>query len=128
MTGPAVQSVVMSNDSTQPQPPLLILCRDLLFSSKITGAAQAVGVPFKVVRDPAKLASEPGRRLIVDLNQDGAIDAAIAWRHDTSNEVVGFVAHVDTETIRRAREGGVDHVLARSQFVAQLAQLISLSP
>jgi hypothetical protein len=114
----------MADETPQP-PTLLILCRDLLLGSRITAAAQSAGVSFRVVRDAAKLAGQAGRRLIVDLNQDGAVDAAAAWRSATGNEVIGFVSHVDGETISRARDAGLVHVLARSQFVAQLPQLMS---
>ena len=93
-------------DDPSPTPALLILCRDLLFGSKITSAAQSAGVAYNVVRDPARLADQPGRRLIVDLNQDGALDAASTWRQSTGGEVVGFVSHVDVETISRARAAG----------------------
>ncbi len=104
--------------------PLLVLCRDLLLSSKITGTAQAHGVPFKVVRDPARLAGAEGRQVMADLNQEGALEAAAAWAQATGKTVIGFVAHTDALAIRRAREAGIQQVLARSQFVAQLEKLI----
>ncbi len=113
-------------DAISPPPSLLILCRDLLLGSKITAAAQSAGVSFKVIRDAGKLAGQVGRRLIVDLNQDGAIDAAAAWKSETGDagDVVGFVSHVDAATIQRAREAGLDLVMARSSFVQQLPGLM----
>jgi len=111
-----------------PSPTLLILCRDLLLGSRITAAAQSAGVAFKVVRDATKLSGQVGERLIVDLNQDGAIDAAAAWKAATSGaDVVGFVSHVDAVTIQRARDAGLDQVMPRSRFVEQLAQIVQLS-
>ena len=79
---------------------------------------------MRMVRDPAKLPAEGGKRLIVDLNQDGAIDAAVEWKARTGGAVVGFVSHVDTPTIAKAREAGVDQVLARSRFVEILSDLL----
>lgn len=114
---------VMPHEAPAP-PALLILCRDLLLGSRITATAQAAGVPFKVVRDAAKLTGQAGERLIVDLNQDGAIDAAANWAHTSGKPVTGFVSHVDGETIRRARAAGIDDVRTRSQFVAELDQLV----
>jgi hypothetical protein len=111
-----------------PSPTLLILCRDLLLGSRITAAAQSAGMPFRVVRDAAKLAGQPGERLIVDLNQDGAVDAAAAWKAGGAGTVIGFVSHVDGPTIQRAREAGLDHVMARSQFVQQLPALVQPAP
>ena len=113
------------NDDPAPAPPLLILCRDLLLGSKITATAQSAGIVFTVVRDAAKLHDQPGARLIVDNVFDGAIEAAAAWKAEHGGAVVGFVSHVDTETIRRAREAGLDRVLARSAFVIELETIIA---
>jgi len=110
-------------DSTD-SPRLLILCRDLLFASKITATAQAQGVAFKVIRDPAKLIGESGRRLILDVSQDGAIDAAVAWKGATGGETIGFISHVDAEGIAKARSAGIDQVLTRGQFTTQISSLI----
>src|SRR4051794_1315762 len=117
----------MPDESTANRP-ILILCRDLMMGSRITAAAQSAGVSFKVVRDAAKLAGQAGERLIVDLNQDGALDAASAWKAAGGGEVIGFVSHVDGETIKRARGSRLDHVLARGQFVQQLDTLIIPRP
>src|SRR3954469_23749253 len=103
---------------------ILVLVRDLMFASKITGAAQALGVTVKMIRDPAKLAGEQGDRVIVDLNQEGALDAAAQWKKTSGGRVIGFVSHVDRETIDRARELGIDDVLPRSAFVRRLPELL----
>jgi hypothetical protein len=79
------------------------------------------------VRDPAGLEGKTGRRLIVDLGQAGALEAAAAWREATSGEVVGFVAHVDADTIRKAKAAGIDRVLTRGQFVQVLPHLLAPS-
>ena len=105
-------------------PSILILVRDMIFSSKIFATARAQDCSVKSFRDPAKLLSEPGRRLIVDLNLEGAIPAAIAWKQATGGEVVGFVSHVDAGAISAAREGGLDRVMARSEFVQVLGDLL----
>jgi hypothetical protein len=77
------------------------------------------------VRDPARLAGEAGRRLVVDLNLEGAIPAAQAWKQAHGGEVVGFVSHTDARTIEQARAAGVDRVLARSRFVELLPELLT---
>ena len=105
-------------------PPIVILVRDMIFSSKIFATARAQNCIVKSFRDPAKLLAEPGRRLIVDLNLEGAIPAAIAWKQATKGEVVGFVSHVDTFAIAAARAGGLDRVMARSEFVQVLPELL----
>jgi hypothetical protein len=103
---------------------VLVLVRDLLFSSRITATAAAQGVACKVIREPAKLASEAGARLIVDLNQTGTIEAATQWREKTGGTVIGFVAHTDGAIIAQAKAAGIARIMVRSQFVASLESLL----
>jgi hypothetical protein len=104
---------------------MLILVRDLLFGSRIIATARASGVEVKLLRDEAKLAGEAGERLIVDLNQPGALEAAVDWKgRGAGRIVIGFVSHVDADTIRRAREAGIDQILPRSRFVAELESIL----
>jgi hypothetical protein len=104
--------------------PILVLVRDLVFASRISATAQAAGVTVKMIREPEKLAGEQGDRLIVDLNQAGALEAAVEWKLESGARVIGFVSHVDRETIDRARSSGIDEVLPRSQFVQRLPELL----
>ena len=111
--------------------PVLVLVRDLIFSSRIAATARAANVPITLLRDPAQLAAAPAAaRLIVDLNLPGALDAAVAWKNsapspDPARTVIGFVSHVDADTIARARAAGVDQVLPRSRFVEMLPTLLT---
>ena len=118
LTTPAEQS------SPQPDSTVLVLVRDLMFSGRIGATARALNVPVKLIRDPAALVGAKGHRLIVDLNQEGALDAAVAWKGRCSGEVVGFVSHVDVETIARAKAAGIDQILPRSRFVEVLGSLL----
>lgn len=106
---------------------IVALVRDLLFSSKISAAARLSRVreAVRIVRDPAKLAELDGRRLIVDLNVAGHLDAAVAWKSRTKGEIVGFVAHVDAGAIAAARAQGVDRVLSNGAFAQQVASLVA---
>src|SRR5215216_2059126 len=103
---------------------ILVLVRDLMFASKIMGSAQSLGVAVKMIRDPAKLAGEQGDRVIVDLNQEGALEAAAEWKKTSGGRVIGFVSHVDRDTMDRARDLGIDEVLPRSVFVQRLPELL----
>ena len=108
--------------------PVVVLVRDLMFSSRIAATARAADVPITLLRDPAALADpSPGPGLlIVDLNLPGAIDAAIQWKRSSpAREVVGFVSHVDAVTIAHARGSGLDRVLPRSRFVEELPKLLT---
>jgi hypothetical protein len=110
-------------DMTDAPAPILLLCRDLMFVSKVTATARALGVAVQVIRDVAPLPQQGGR-LLVDLNQPGAVEAASAWKTATAGQVVGFVSHIDTETIDKARSAGLDQVLPRSRFTATLEQIL----
>jgi hypothetical protein len=112
------------NESADPVP-VLVLVRDLMFSSRISATARAGGQPVRMLRDPSDLREAVGRRLIVDLNQPGALEAAVDWKRASSNDVVGFVSHVDADTIARARAAGIDRVLPRSRFVELLPELLA---
>ena len=115
----------MPDNQPHPQPAVLVLVRDLLFASRISSAAQALGVPIRIVRDPNQLPGQTGSLVIVDLNQPGALDAAAAWKAASGGRVIGFVSHVDAPTIARAREMGLDQVLARSAFAGNLPGLLA---
>src|SRR5215203_5971534 len=84
-------------------PDTIALVRDLIFSSRIRATAKDLGVEIRMIRDPRHALAAGGSRLLVDLNQDGAIDAAQAWRAATGGVAIGFVSHVDVETVNRAR-------------------------
>ena len=94
-----------------------------MFASKISATAQAAGVSVKMIREPEKLADESGDRLIVDLNQPGALKAAADWKAHAGGRVIAFVSHVDRETINRARAAGIE-AMPRSQFVQRLSELL----
>ena len=112
-------------ESSEPRSPdVLVLVRDLIFATKIRGTAEALGTPVKMLRDPVTLAQHAGRLLIVDLNLPGVIPAAAEWQSQGDRTVVGFVSHVDAETIAAARRAGVTEVLARSKFVEVLPSLL----
>ena len=105
-------------------PPIVALVRDLLFGSKITAEARAAGRQVTVIRSPKDLPAHPGSLLLVDLNLGGAIEAATAWKQTHGGQVIGFVSHVDTDTIAKARESGLDRVMARGGFVEALPALL----
>ncbi len=103
-----------------PSPPVLALVRDLLFGSRISGAARTASVTLKIVRDPARLEAENGSLLLADLNLEGAIEAAAEWQKRTGGQTVGFVFHVDVPTINRARGAGLSRIMTRGQFAEAL--------
>src|SRR5690349_9931278 len=98
-------------------PPVLALVRDLMFVSRITATARDVGARVEVIRNPRDLPGRSGSLLLADLNLEGAIEAAAEWKQSNPAQVIGFVSHTDTTTIARARDAGIDRVMARGGFV-----------
>lgn len=105
------------------EPAVVVLVRDLVMQSRVTGAARRLSVPVRVIRDPAGLSAEvEGRLAIVDLDEPGAMSAALAWAK--GRPVAGFVQHVNTEVIREAKAAGVWPILPRSRLEAALPELL----
>jgi CheY-like chemotaxis protein len=111
-----------------PPPVGLLLCDDLIFTSRIVGTAQALGLSVKPARDTAALqelakGQTPGG-VIVDLANPGLdIGSLLTWlRHHCQPppRVVAYGSHVEVQTLKRAREAGCDLVLPRSKFVEEL--------
>lgn len=107
--------------------PVLIHIRDLMFSSKVVATARAENVPFKVVRDAPKLLETPGERLLIDLNADGAIETAVAWKSKHHGHVTGFCSHVAAVTIQKAQRAGIDRVMTNGAFSSRLPQILKES-
>jgi CheY-like chemotaxis protein len=106
----------------------LLLSDDLLFASRITSTGQALRLPIKSARNSELLKKlveqEKPRCLLIDLSNPGLEIAALIADVRTScsptPRIVAYGSHVDTETLRKAREAGCDIVLPRSKFVEQL--------
>lgn len=102
---------------------------DLIFSTKITSTAQALGAKVRVVRNPdtlrVRLAESPAAAVIIDLNADGdPIEAVRATREvEPPPHTIAYLSHVQTELAEAAREAGADEVLPRSAFVERLPGL-----
>lgn len=114
----------------------MIVCviDDLLFSIKISTAAKAIGADVYFERTPgmafARVKEKQPSLVILDLNS-GRLDplrviAQLKSDAETSGiRTLGFVSHVDTETIAAARQAGADEVLARSAFANRLGEILS---
>ena len=116
---------------------ILALVDDLMFRSKIKSIAtqRGVGVTFAGSSEAA-LAAMRGQLpalVIFDLNNQRAdpLGTMAAMKNDAalaSIRTVGYVSHVDVDTINAARAAGVGEVLARSAFAARLTELLANPP
>ncbi len=108
----------------------LLLCDDLIFSSRVRGTARAGGLQVQTARTVDALvdlaAQTHPRAVIVDLGFTGLQLESLLGRLREATpvmpRVVAYGSHVDTATLRAARAAGCDPVLARSRFVEELAQ------
>lgn len=112
---------------------VIVAVDDLMFASRISSAAKALGVEIAFARSPEAIVeavrTRAPRLVILDLNSVKVrpLDALAALEADAALAAVptvGFVSHVQTELIAAARQAGVDRVLARSAFLTQLPQLL----
>jgi CheY-like chemotaxis protein len=102
-----------------------LLSDDLIFRSRIVSTARDLGLDVRPARDPVQLANlvaqETPRCLLVDLQNPGlAITELVQGLPAPRPVVVAYGSHVDTATLKKAREAGCDVVLPRSKFVDEL--------
>jgi CheY-like chemotaxis protein len=110
-----------------------MLCDDLIFFSRVSGAARAAGLGVRMVRTAADLVAaaraEPPRGVILDVHNPGldlpALLAELNEACPAMPRVTAYGSHVEAATLRAAREAGCDRVLPRSQFVKELEAKIS---
>ena len=107
---------------------------DLLFSVKISTAAKALGTEIYFARAADQVMADIREKqptlVILDLNSSklqpmAVIGALQADPNLTGITTLGFVSHVDAETIALARAAGINEVLARLAFVARLGEILT---
>ena len=114
----------------------MILCvvDDLLFSVKISTAAKALGVEtsFERAADMVlpRIREQRPSLVIFDLNSAKLrpMEAIAALKADAELRAIptlGYVSHVQTETINAARQAGIGQVLARSAFAERLGEILT---
>ncbi len=106
----------------------ILLCDELIFSSKVTGTAQALGLTVAIARTVdtlVKLVEHPEIKCVIldlhypDLNLTQLLPR-LRGEQARRLLVVGYGSHVDTVTLKAAREAGCDLVWPRSKFVEEL--------
>ncbi len=127
---------------------ILYVASDLLWSTRIKSAADALGIPSRPARTlealRARLSDSPVRALIVDLEAEGAIDLIRAARVSEGHGIrpdspssqppseqsvprlfiLAFGPHVATDLFQQARDAGADKVVARGAFDRRLPEVL----
>lgn len=110
-----------------------LIVDDMFFAVKINAAASAAGRAVERIRSREQLeqlVAAPPLLVIVDLKAN-SLDPmqAIAFLKSQDElravPLVAFVAHVQTETIRRAQAAGCDLVLPHSAFTQMLPDIVA---
>jgi DNA-binding NarL/FixJ family response regulator len=124
----------MSENASGPaaDPSGLLLSRDLIFTTKVTGTARALGRRVATAGSPDAVRSlierERPSAVFVDLSAGDLVapEALRSYRElaGPGTPFVAFGSHVDTRALDLAREAGCDPVLPRSRFTAELPELI----
>ncbi|MFO0880505.1 MAG: hypothetical protein U0840_24430 [Gemmataceae bacterium] len=108
----------------------LHLCDDLIFTSRVTGTATALGLGVQSVRTLPTLLDRAAQLapvcVILDLHFSGMDLPTLVeqLRQHGVARIVGYGSHVEVETLRAARLAGCDPVWPRSKFVDELAQAL----
>lgn len=106
----------------------ILLCDDLMFSSRITGTARSLAINMRTARTIADLLAilpeAKPKLIILDLANPGLdlakLFAALTERAGDAPFVVAYGSHVDAAGLQAAREAGCNLVLPRSKFVDEL--------
>lgn len=109
----------------------VLLSRDLIFTSKVTGTARALGISVMTAGNSALASSmidqwKP-KVIFIDLAAGDLVrpEALIAFRQLAPSSVfVAFGPHTDRDALAAASSAGCDRVMPRSKFSAELPDLM----
>jgi DNA-binding NarL/FixJ family response regulator len=109
---------------------VLFLSPDLMFSSRLLGAAKTLNVQVQIVAaasDVAQKIAADCRLVLIDLAIDKldlpTVIAAVRTAAPAA-QVIAYGAHVDEAALAKAADAGCDLVISRGQFHKQYAELL----
>lgn len=111
----------------------LALVRDLFFRAKMDAVAAATGAQIEYASDldaaVRRCAELKPSLIFADLSDSTFPVQGTAQKMRAaapSARLVGFASHVDLKPLAAARAAGFDKTLSRSEFTAQLPELLRL--
>lgn len=104
---------------------------DLIFSTKIVGTARALGIDAQAVTTASALErqlAEGGVRLVM-VDMSLPVDVAVqslkqGAEHPTEPTMLAFFSHVQHELVASAEAAGANLTMPRSQFSAELPDIL----
>ena len=112
---------------------VLFLSSDLIFSSRLAGAAGQLNVPIQVAASAASLVAKVGEAetpplVILDLNTPGvscgSLVPALRALPSPPTAIIAYGPHVHEARLAEARAAGCDEVMSRGQFNAGMLEVI----
>ncbi|MGH8013743.1 MAG: hypothetical protein ACREQ4_14720 [Candidatus Binataceae bacterium] len=111
---------------------VVVLVRDLLLRSRIDAVADAIGTEVVYASSletaRAKCTELRPLALFADLSDASFPPGETAELRliEPAMRLVGFASHVDLKALKSAKEAGFERTLSRSEFTAQLPELLRL--
>ncbi len=113
----------------KPSPQILVLCKDLLFSSQLNGAVQRAGFQpqtclgmktcLQGLKDYEILA------VVIDLELSPLDLMSLREAAGAGCRLIAFGPHVHVELLRSAKEAGCNFVLTRGQIASELERVLT---
>ncbi len=105
---------------------------DLFFQMKLAETAKHLRVEIKVAASPdalLQLMDPLPKFVIVDLNaRNTPLEAVEKLRaQQPTLPVIGFLSHLQTDLAAKAKAAGFQQVMPRSQFTANLPQILAMA-
>lgn len=115
-----------------PKPSIVCLVEDLFFGTRLDDVIRTMGGHPVIVETPAAFVDAVDRVFpvltLVDLGAAGdwaqAITRCKMRPHTSQIPIIAFGSHVDTATLRAARQAGADHAWARSKLMGELPEVV----
>lgn len=120
------------NPPSEDGPAVVVLADDLFFVTRLIDVIRRVGARPLVVENADDLVAAVDLHfpvlVLLDLKTPGDWETAIQrCKRSPQNRQIplyAFGSHVDTETLRRARQAGADHAWARGKMMEELAAVV----
>ncbi len=114
----------MSNNEIEHGAHIAALVRDLMFASRVRGAAPTAAVAQKA-EDLPRLLGPDTKLVILELEAEGAMELIPRVMEQAPGaRLVAFGPHVLEEKLEAARSAGAE-VMPRGQFVKRLPELVA---
>ncbi len=107
---------------------VLFLSGDLMFASRVRGAAEAADLGFRLAGDLPGETDSSIRHVVLDLSTRAKLISGFRERCRQAcprANVIAYGPHVQTQNLTAARGEGIEAVLTRGQFDAKLSSLFA---